>query len=332
MIYWLKRTLPRWLGLALLTLVLSGIGPASAAAQAIDSDLEIARRFAPVLYFHPAEVFRPQSVDVILNTARLSQARRNWININILSEVSLDDLLIYTDPSYALDAWYGDEGSSDYKNYSAHRDYYENVLSPGAGGPPITTYARVTRSGDADITIQYWLFYYYNDWFNKHEGDWEMIEVILDRDQTPLWVILSQHHGGTQRGWEETQIEDESHPAVFVALGSHANYFWGPENYPNGSTVGSFSIEVMDRTGDFGRTLPEVIRIPGRAEMAADPAAWRGLEWLQFEGRWGQPAPHLDFGGPLGPADKGRQWEAAYQWGLDQPNDVDTWYANRLRV
>lgn len=327
-----KRLL-KWSAALAVVLILSSSLHSSSKAQRDDTDLALAQQFAPVLYFHPAEVFRPQSVDVILNTARLSQARRNWIDINILTQVSLSDLLVYTDPSYALDAWYGDEGSSDYKNYSAHRDYYENVLSPEAGGPAITAYARVTRSGDgSNVTIQYWLFYYYNDWFNKHEGDWEMIEVILDEANSPEWVVLSQHHGGTRRSWTQTLIEDETHPAVYVALGSHANYFWGPENYPNGTTVGSLNIEVMDRTGDFGRIIPEVVQLPGRDELTSDPAAWAGLEWLQFKGRWGQAAPHLDFGGPLGPADKGRQWEAAYEWGLDQPLDVDTWYQNRFRI
>ncbi|MFN2217324.1 MAG: PrsW family intramembrane metalloprotease, partial [Anaerolineae bacterium] len=47
---------------------------------------------------------------------------------------------------------------------------------------------------------------------------------------------------------------------------------------------------------------------------------------------WGEFAIQSDFGGPLGPADKGTQWETPYAWGMAQPLDTDEWYANRLQV
>jgi RsiW-degrading membrane proteinase PrsW (M82 family) len=299
-----------------------------------DEDAVLAQTYAPVLYFHPAEVFRPQPVEVLVNSARLQQARRNWFaEINVLSQVSIADLLGYEDDSYALDAWYGDKGASDYRNYSAHRAHYQAQLSPEVAGLPIVAYAHVVREEDAGyITIQYWLFYYYNDWFNKHEGDWEMVQVVLTAAGEPEWVVLSQHHGGTRRAWSAAQVEEGTHPAAFVALGSHANYFWGNEIYPNGATIGNERLEIMDRTGTFGRVIPEVILIPDREQAAADRARWQGLEWLSFGGHWGEIAPQSDFSGPYGPADKGDQWERSYAWGMDQPLDVDTWYANRLRV
>jgi RsiW-degrading membrane proteinase PrsW (M82 family) len=296
-------------------------------------DQELVTRYAPVLYFHPAELFRPQSVEVLVNTARLRRNRQTWLDVNVLREVSLSDLLEFKDADYNLDAWLGDEGTSDYKNYSAHRDYYESVLSPDAGGPPIVTYAHVQRDEDSNrIILQYWLFYYYNDWFNKHEGDWEMVQVILNGTAVPEWVVLSQHHGGTRRHWSTVQVEEETHPAVYVALGSHANYFCADEIYPNGTTVGTAQVEIMDRTGTFSPMIPDVKLIPDREEVELDPSKWLGLEWLIFEGHWGEVAPQGDFGGPLGPADKGEQWEQPYQWGMSQPLDTETWYKNRLRV
>lgn len=296
-------------------------------------DRELAELYAPVLYFHPAEIFRPQSVDVMVGTARLRQAQNNWIHRNILEDVSLSDLLQYSDDIYNLDVWLGDEGASDFKNYSAHRSYYQSVLSPDSGGPPIVTYAHIVRDEHPKhVTIQYWLFYYYNDWFNKHEGDWEMVQVILHSSGVPEWVVMSQHHGGTRRLWQDTKIEQGTHPAVFVALGSHANYFRGDEIYPNGMTIGNTRAEIMDRTGSFGRIIPQVILIPDREEVEADPDIWPGLYWLPFQGRWGEIAPQNDFSGPLGPTEKGEQWEQPYLWGMNQPLDLQTWYKNRLCV
>lgn len=321
-------------GVFLVVVLTMPTGAVFAQEELLVEDAALAQMYAPVLYFHPNEVFRPQPVEVMVNSARLRQAHRYWFsNINVLPDISIADLIDFIDDSYALDAWYGDEGASDYMNYTAHRAYYQAELSPEAAGPPIVAYAHVVRDEDPDhVTIQYWLFYYYNDWFNKHEGDWEMVQVVLNTAGEPEWVVLSQHHGGTRRSWSAAQIEGSTHPAVHVALGSHANYFWGDETYPNGRTVGNARLEIMDRTGTYGKVIPDVILIPDREQVAAAPARWRGLEWLSFRGRWGEFAPQSDFGGPYGPADKGDQWEQPYAWGMDQPLDVATWYTNRLRV
>jgi RsiW-degrading membrane proteinase PrsW (M82 family) len=297
------------------------------------SDQDLAQKFAPVLYFHPAELFRPQSVDVFVNTARLREQRRLWFDINILPKVSITDLFDYSEDHYFLDIWYGNEGTSDFMNYESHRAYYQNVLSPEAGGPPIVTYARVVRDeSQGHIAIQYWFFYYYNDWFNKHEGDWEMGEVILNETGEPEWFVLSQHHGGTRRPWSTVTVENDTHPVIHVALGSHANYFWGNEIYPNGMDIGNTRVEIMDRTGTFGRIIPEVHLIPRLTISEDDQSNLLGWEWILFGGHWGETAPQSDFGGPYGPAYKGEQWERPYAWGLSQPLDTETWYANRLRV
>jgi hypothetical protein len=56
----------------LAVVLLAWASPALAgAAPPPPSDTELARRYAPVLYFHPAEIFRPQSVDVIVERADL---------------------------------------------------------------------------------------------------------------------------------------------------------------------------------------------------------------------------------------------------------------------
>jgi RsiW-degrading membrane proteinase PrsW (M82 family) len=296
-------------------------------------DQALAQTYAPVLYFHPDELYRPQAVEVMVDTARLRQARPLRLHVNVLTDVSLVDLSYHSHSSYNLDAWLGDEGSSDYKNYSAHQAYYRAALGPAAGGPPVVVYAHVVRDENPQyITIQYWLFYYYNDWFNKHEGDWEMVQVVLSAAGEPEWLVLSQHHDGARRPWSAARIEQGTHPAVYVALGSHANYFWGDETYPNGRTIGNARVEIMDRTGTAGRTMPDVTLIPDREQVEADLGTWPGLEWLLFCGGWGEVAPQSDFSGPRGPADKGEQWEHPYAWGMAQPLDTDLWYANRLRV
>jgi RsiW-degrading membrane proteinase PrsW (M82 family) len=307
--------------------------PALADDPTPESDRELARRYAPVLYFHPDEIFRPQTVDVIVEQARLRRSRRLWFDTNVLLTLDPLDLFhVESDRSHFLDVWYGQEGGSAYTNYSAHRAFYEATLSPAAGGPPVTVYAHVARDQAGRVTLQYWALYFYNDWFNKHEGDWEMMQVMLDADHQPRWVVFSQHHGGTRRAWPQAPVEGGTHPAAYVALGSHANYFVGDEIYPNTQEIGDRRIAILDRTGTAGRVVPDVILLPDRDRLASAPDDWSGVLWLPFRGRWGEAAAQGDFGGPLGPADKGQQWEHPYAWGMAQPLDAETWYANRLRV
>ena len=43
-----------------------------------------------------------------------------------------------------------------------------------------------TEAGrDGRLALQYWFFYPYNDYTNKHEGDWEMVQLLLDTNEHP---------------------------------------------------------------------------------------------------------------------------------------------------
>jgi RsiW-degrading membrane proteinase PrsW (M82 family) len=88
----------------------------------------------------------------------------------------------------------------------------------------------------------------------------------------------------------------------------------------------------MDRTGTLGRVVPEVVLLPAEGDVEVDPTAHQGHAWLLFDGNWGERAIQSDFGGPRGPAAKGAQWQKPHEWGMDQPLDAGTWYANRLRI
>jgi protease PrsW len=302
--------------------------------DAYAADLKLAEQYVPVLYFHPDEVYLPQPVDIVMGISRLRQSVHLWFDTTVLNRLTERDLFTVTSDSTSfLDQWFGDTGSSEYANYFSHRAIYESMISPNAGGPASLTYAHVVHSENPKyIAIQYWLFYFYNDWFNKHEGDWEMVEVILSADERPTWVIYSQHHGGVRRSWATTPLEDISHPVVYVARGSHANYFVGNEVFPFTKDIGNRQLVLTDRTGISRRVIPQVTLIPTRAELMANPASWPGAEWLLFRGRWGETAVYGDSNGPYGPADKGLQWEDPISWGLSQPLDSETWYKNRLRV
>jgi hypothetical protein len=59
--------------------------------------------------------------------------------------------------------------------------------------------------------VQYWFYWYFNDWNNKHESDWEghhapvpaaSVEEALAGQ--PIAVGYSQHEGGERADWDDT--------------------------------------------------------------------------------------------------------------------------------
>lgn len=102
-----------------------------------------------------------------------------------------------------------------------------------------TYYGRVMEERDERGAqwkiLQYHYFYAFNDWrlaangMNHHEGDWELVTVYLKND-LPYAVLFSQHRAGNMAYWRDVlRAPDQdgnpsTHPLVYVALGSHANY------------------------------------------------------------------------------------------------------------
>jgi len=105
--------------------------------------------------------------------------------------------------------------------------------------PQPVYYGRVLNEVDQELNrwtiLQYHFFYAFNDWrlaangMNHHEGDWEMVAVYLKND-APYAVLFSQHGAGNIEKWENIRLAVDkqekitTHPIVYVALGSHANY------------------------------------------------------------------------------------------------------------
>jgi len=112
---------------------------------------------------------------------------------------------------------------------------YKEILQ-GAKRP--IYYGRVVKhkeGQDAWTVLQYHYFYAFNDWrlaadgMNHHEGDWEMVAIFLKNDD-PYGVAYSQHHDGAFKYWRDVKRvrnadgTPSSHPLIYAALGSHANY------------------------------------------------------------------------------------------------------------
>jgi hypothetical protein len=208
---------------------------------------------------------------------------------------------------------------------NSYLDFPGNPTRPGcryesdgrrySEGEPNVAYARVTREAGG-IVLQYWFFYYFNDWNNKHEGDWEMIQLVFDTtslleayEQEPQQIGLSQHSGGEVALWEDDKVEKEGdRPVIYVAAGSHAN-FYGQHIYV-GRAEGGAGFGCDDASAPGRRVTVEARLIPERVTDASDPFAW-----VTYRGRWGEVVG-TEFDGPTGPITKDA-WNDPLAWQSD---------------
>jgi hypothetical protein len=278
------------------------------AAAMADAPAELAAKYAPVLRLVSQETpcgsgepYQPMPVEAVLGTDQVA-LDGPWGNDVVKVAPTEADI------------------SGGLQNY--HLDFPGDALRPGcsyenwqrqldARYQP-TTYAHIA-SQDGQTALQYWFFYVYNDYNNKHEGDWETIQLDFPAANadaalktSPTEVGYSQHNGAERAAWNDPKLErlDGTHPVVYPAEGSHANYFQ-PALY-----LGSSAAEGVgcDNTRGPWRDVHPVVSV-----IPTDPEALRAQDpWLLFRGHWGESHPAF-YNGPTGPA-MHSQWIAPITW------------------
>jgi len=271
------------------------------------TELDLAVRYLPNLQFKAGEEFFPVEISYHLNNSVL-KLRNGEIVTPVDSHPTIASISTKQNESYFLANKFGD--------LSAIAADYE-TRRPTLG---YTVYCRVTKDSTSTI-VQYWFFYAYNNGpLNDHEGDWEMIEIVLDSGQ-PVWVAFSQHLKGQRASWGDVEKMNSTHPVVYVARGSHANYFRPYQ--------GRLGLE-NDEVGADGLDLkPSDVKPILLGEMGASyPNS--SQDWLTFGGRWGNWANPLDsevgFAGPFGPGqtDNRDKWFNPVSWGQGVPEANST--------
>jgi hypothetical protein len=156
-------------------------------------------------------------------------------------------------------------------------------------------YGHARRDGQGRLWLQYWLFYYYNDFQlagallsgGKHEGDWELVQFRLGPSEQPEQAVFSQHRMAESRPWPTVRkaTDAPATPLVYVARGSHANYFT-----PGAHWTGVW----FDQADGKGPRIAPTLEVLGDSEPA----------WVLWPGVWGDTkstGSPLDSASPIGP-------------------------------
>ena len=291
------------------------VASGAVASDATAAEQQLADKYVPIAELKTqtsecdssGEQYLPAPVDVVFNDPQV--ALRERVN----GGSSSTDPVIMRAPA-AADLH--DLGANYYL------DLPGNPRDPGCGyakwfrtrmaGYAPTTYAHVLTD-DGKLVLQYWFYYVFNDFNNKHESDWEMMQLVFDAPTAqqalataPSSMILAQHGGGETAKWTDKKVQkDGDHPIVYPSAGSHAT------QYSNGVFVGwgengtGFGCDTT--TAPSTRVPLTAVLLPDGAVGASSPFAW-----LTYKGSWGELSGG-EYDGPTGPADK-TQWTSPIAW------------------
>jgi Vacuolar protein sorting-associated protein 62 len=182
-----------------------------------------------------------------------------------------------------------------------------HVDAPGRGEDlRPAAYGRAVRSGDGGAWLQYWLFYPEQDQdrgivrTGRHEGDWELVQVRLERRGQPWEVVYAQHGGSERCAWGELERRD-GHPVVYAARGSHASYL-------RAGTRDRLWPDPNDEANGQGHVArPRLVRV-----SPSEPP------WMRWPGHWGDARQRWWVPGeqdsPRGPAFQGDRWSDPDSW------------------
>ena len=281
-------------------------------ASAASPETKLAERYAPVLELSTetygcegAAPLVPVNVNVLLPNDEVV-LRGPWDRTNVVKVApSARDL------------------TSGRVNY--HLDFPGDPLNPGCtyvdwqkrldAMGKLTAYAHVTTDPGhpGQLALQYWFFYVFNQFNNLHEGDWEMIQLDFDAPtaeaalaKQPVEVGYSQHEGAESASWNDSKLRkvDGTHPVVYPAAGSHANFY--SSDLFLGRT-GAQGVGCDDTRGPNEQVRPALVVVPQERATYLNE-----YPWLDFTGRWGEMQPAF-YNGPTGPNMK-QQWTEPIAW------------------
>ncbi len=223
-------------------------------------ELQLAQKFCPSLVLHSGDQgVCPEPVDIMkvdMTNANNYMYTTLWdVNGEFVQEHPRTNQQWYTLGLHTSNSYFPPNNGLFYPdgNYASFNGciygsfdppqlavgWYKVVIHPDFGGPtcdtptewynfynqikdnyPHTIYPHLFQNGNETV-IQYWFFYPFNAFVNRHEGDWEHINVVLN-SQNPSAANITRveyffHHRVLERyPPNEFHIVGESHPVVFI--------------------------------------------------------------------------------------------------------------------
>jgi hypothetical protein len=219
--------------MSLATLLLAGTSHAQGPAVGLD----VIQKYTPTIYLHPYDNHHPMAVEPFLSESSLLDQSGNVVK----SGLTPADLATYSSSTNYL-RFTNDVFPSDTNDFETG-DPIVAGASSGWGQSNAPIYVKTIDYGNY-IDLKFYMFYAINgfqtfqagiivnfktqpylfDWANfaLHQGDWEHVTVRISEDTTRLLGVFYSQHG--KAAWVSNPSLDGTHPIVYSAWDSHANY------------------------------------------------------------------------------------------------------------
>jgi hypothetical protein len=306
--------------LVLIASVLLALAPAAARAAApVESPAEeLAQKYVPITMLREetnppcetsAEQYQPTSVEAVLGNPTVVLQHAADGEAGELTDIRRAPTA--KDIAGLGQGYYLNLEGRVLKDTCVYARAFQKLKEEGKA--PAVTYAHIAREkGHSGFALQYWFFWYFNQFNDLHEGDWEGMQITFESDdvasalhEEPSEIILFQHAGGERADWTDGKVQKEGdHPVVYPAAGSHATFYDSAvyvENGQHGSGLG------CDNTTEPLRELKLTpILMPNR------PVSKGEFAWTSYYGRWGEREKGYN-NGPTGPQTK-HVWHEPFAW------------------
>jgi hypothetical protein len=270
---------------ALMALVATVLAGAASTARADElSPDELLARYQPVTMLDRFERFTPIAVDGFIAASDLQRQ---------VSGTTYESVEV---PPAGLPV-HGDGWRLDQRACSPSLGLLSVSCYAGAASGPSVVYGRYEVHAGTTV-LQYWYFYDFDFWslqyppsdlvWQAHEGDWEVVTIVLGEGQQPVEAAYSQHCTGQRRFWAAVQKLGD-HPVVFVAGGSHANLF-APGIRPIARTcIPPPALALLDQQGVVALdVVTPPFRTLGPGTTAVERIHDNAPRWLRFPGTFGE--------------------------------------------
>jgi hypothetical protein len=294
----------------------AGARPAPKRQGAIEREANLLSAYRPLLRFDHSESELPTGIEALLSRARLVRG---------------SGLVVAASPARGMPALSPEFLGSRYPRGSGHADPDDSVEATETGARPAKplVHGRLVRRAQGGAWLQYWLFYRDNPQdrgvlhTGRHQGDWELVQVRLDRRDRPERATLRAHTWVQGCGWSRVRRTTSGAPVVFVANGSHANYSrpgvqdrpWpDPDDHADGR---GRALRAPVRRIATGR--PRWVSWPGRfggSRAAPVPSEQSSPRGPAFQPAWSDPAGLERDARPCTAGPPGRPWQTLALVGL----------------
>lgn len=299
-------------------------------ADGLPDDLEqtLAEKFAPIVFHENNEPNLPTNVDVFLTHTALLYHDENCsppLDEQIVIPKTQRDLLNHSHPPTC-----GSSGgtvsssgtlSDDKRTTFYLKDLEQSQRIGSVDSTQWTTYFHCYPTADSGFVVKYWRFYAFNTgktvrdiaaehfsnlwsklprWVQSiigspmagfHGGDWEGVQVVLDKGQTPSEIWFLGHTAIEKLKWESVSKEG-THPKILAEFGGHSSspfigadesHFIHQECWTGGKVTGNRAGFQFSKTGSL-------------INVGEKTAPLNGQDFIQYSGLWGSPSQTKDIG------------------------------------